>query len=421
MKNRLLKDSITPSSFYYFIVFPMRSDLKKVPFQIWIIGLASMLITASAAMSFSVFGLFLNSIGISKGDIGFIDGFIEGFGYIFKIISGVLSDYLQKRKLIFAIGALCTAVSKPLIAIFMSFPSAVMGRIIDRLGNGLQATPRDALVGDYAPYKLKGTCFGIRQCLGTLGSVFGVLIVHFLLKGFKDDFRAVFIAASISGILAVLIIIFYVRDAQKSPNENILILKAEKSKFCLKDITHLNRPYWYLMIIVGIFMLGRMSESLIILYGKDTFSLGNQDAIRIMLFYNITSALTAYKTGRIADHVSPIFLMICGTLITIGANLIMIVATHYLVFLLGVILWGLQIGLMQNIFCAEITTLVPSNLRGTAFGIFYFITAISVLSANIISGHLMNYGPAAFIYSAIISILSCIIVFLLKNNNLKKI
>lgn len=95
----------------------MRSDLRKVPVQVWIIGGASMLITASAAMFFSVFGLFLDSIGLSLKTIGHIGGLTEGFGYLCKIASGVMSDFLCRRKLIFALGAVMTTLSKPISAL----------------------------------------------------------------------------------------------------------------------------------------------------------------------------------------------------------------------------------------------------------------------------------------------------------------
>lgn len=414
-----------------------------------------MLITASAAMFFSVFGLFLDSIGLSLKRIGIIGGLSEGFGYLFKIVSGVLSDFLRRRKLIFALGSILTTISKPISAIFMTQFSVIVARILDRVGNGLQATPRDALVGEYAPKAMEGTCFGIRQCLGTLGSVVGVLIVGSLLRHFSNGYQVVFIVSSTLGALAFLSIVFFVHDRPQEEleptAEEALVEKIEgtqsieaeetlaapegglealrtkaasrkrkkASAFHLRDILLLPRAYWVLMVVVAVFMLGRMSESLITLYGKKLFALEDASAIRIILLYNITSAVAAYLTGRAAQRFSSTSVMLAGALVMMLSNLAMKFAGNvggYPLFMAGVVLWGIQIGLMQNVFCAEISAMIEPKLKGTAFGIFYFITAVSVYGANQVSGALMDHGSGAFLYSACISLITCFLIGLVKRH-----
>ncbi len=55
--------------------------------------------------------------------------------------------------------------------------SVVTAKILDRLGNGIQASPRDALVGDLSPQPIRGACYGLRISLGTAGSFFGLYLV----------------------------------------------------------------------------------------------------------------------------------------------------------------------------------------------------------------------------------------------------
>ncbi|GHS94641.1 MFS transporter [Alphaproteobacteria bacterium] len=400
----------------------MRSHLKKVPLQVWIVGSASLLITASAAMFFSVFALFLKSLHVKSANISLIDGIIEGLGYLFKIFSGVLSDFLQKRKLIFAIGAFFTAFSKLLPILFFTAQSAILGRILDRLGNGLQATPRDALISDYAPPNLRGTCFGVRQSLGTLGSVLGTLFVFTILKFVKDDFYTIFAVASVPAVVAFLLIHFFVRDARRSQEEGQpqVKIKTEKVPFHLSDVRRLNRSYWKTMLIVGLFMLCRFSESLMMLYGKETFSLSNSAATQIMIVYNLAAVFSAYTTGRLESFFASSTLLMSGVFITMGANFVMALAGSFSLFMVGAALWGIQIGLMQNVFCAEISKFVQPELRGTGFGIFYFMTAMSVLIANNIGGQLAEKsGVLAFYYSAFLSFLTCL--FLLFSRRGKRV
>ncbi|MDR2464477.1 MAG: MFS transporter [Holosporales bacterium] len=398
----------------------MRYHKKKIPLQIWIIGISSALITSSAAMFFGVFGLFLDSKGASKADIGLIEGGIEGLGYILKIASGIVSDYLKKRKLIFAIGSFCSEISKLIAALFVSSTSVIVGRIIDRIGNGIQATPRDAFVGDYAPKSLRGTCFGLRQSLGTIGSILGVLVISYLLRHFNNNFRLIFIAASIPAAIAFVVILFFVHDANISYEEaeNAAKSKRKALKFSPKDTLYLDKSFWMLMIVVAVFMLSRMSETLIILYGKNTFNLTNDIATNTMLVYNIFAAIAAYCSGRLIDRFNSVHVMMYGTFITILSNVIMAISTNYILFLCGVVFWGVQIGLMQNVFCAKIAAIVHPDFRGTGFGVFYLITAISLMLANTISGQLISKGIYLFIYGATISTFSSCIIILFKNKRL---
>jgi MFS family permease len=389
---------------------------KKVPFQIWIIGVSSLFLTCSAAMFFSVFAIFLSSIGLSIKDISLIDGLVEGLSYFFRIVSGVASDYFSKRKVIFATGAFFITASRIIVCLSMTSFGAILSKVLDRLGNGLQSTPRDALIGDYAPKEDRGFFFGVRQALGTFGSALGTLLVIILFYWNADEFKLVFSIARIPAVLAFLIIIFLVKDSTQHTQRVLVhqkVIVHSKNEIYLKKIALLGRDFWCLMIVVVAFFLSRFSESLIILYGKKAFSLRNDQAIWTMMVYNTVWAISAYFSGAWVDRMRSDFLMYLGITLTLVANIIFITSTNYLVFLLGVIFWGLQIGLMQNIFCTGVVNASPRDLRGTSFGIYYFFTTVSILVANIIGGHLMEYvSEYAFVYGAFVCAISCLAVFL---------
>ncbi|MDR0631279.1 MAG: MFS transporter [Holosporales bacterium] len=384
-------------------------DAKRIPIQIWIVSVSSMLITASAAMFFGVFGLFLESMGTSTDKIGLIEGIVEGAGYVLKVISGIISDYLSQRKLIFAIGALFSALSKVLATLFFSFSAVVIGRIIDRIGNGLQASPRDAFVCDHAPRQIIGTCFGIRQGMGTLGAILGVLLVFALLEHCHDDFRKVFTVASILALGAFVLIFTCLHDAKNPPAQQLSQQGEPRQGFSIRNVIKLDRRYWWLMVIVAIFMSCRISETLIMLYGKASFKLSNSVTEEIMLVYNVFSAIAAYGTGRLTDRIRASSLMLAGTIITMGSLFTMTIATHFVTYLVGVVLWGLQIGLMHNVFCSEVSKIVPPHYRGTGFSFYYLIIAVSLFISNTLCGRLMKSGYA-FAYCVCISVISCISV-----------
>lgn len=63
-------------------------------------------------------------------------------------------------------------------SVFQLFAS----KAIDRLANGVQAAPRDALIGDLSPASARSACFGLAQSLRKWGSMVGALLCFFLMK-----------------------------------------------------------------------------------------------------------------------------------------------------------------------------------------------------------------------------------------------
>lgn len=82
----------------------------KIPKGIWILGFVSMLMDISSEMIHSLLPMFLmGTLGASAFTVGLIEGLAESTALIVKVFSGVLSDYLGKRKglavLDYALGA----------------------------------------------------------------------------------------------------------------------------------------------------------------------------------------------------------------------------------------------------------------------------------------------------------------------------
>lgn len=143
-----------------------KSVKSQLPTSIWILGFVSMLMDISSEIIHSLLPLFLTtSLGVSAFVIGIIEGLGESTALIVKIFSGVLSDYLGKRKILAVIGYALGALSKPLFAMASTSSMVLTARVFDRLGKGIRGAPRDALVADIAPYHLRGSAFGLRAGL----------------------------------------------------------------------------------------------------------------------------------------------------------------------------------------------------------------------------------------------------------------
>ena len=122
-----------------------RSTLRQIPAGIWVLGFVSLLMDISSEMVHSLLPLFMAGVlGASAFTIGWIEGLAEATALIVKVFSGVLSDYLGKRKALAVFGYALGAVTKPLFAIAPGVGVVVTARLLDRVGKGLRGAPRDA-------------------------------------------------------------------------------------------------------------------------------------------------------------------------------------------------------------------------------------------------------------------------------------
>ena len=386
-------------------------DEKTIPTGVWAIGIASFLINASTVMIFGFCAVYLkNVLNVGTALIFLLEGVVEALSYLMKVVSGVVSDYMKKRKAIMAIGVAFSAFTRPIFAISSSFGMVFFARIMDRIGNGIQATPRDALVGDLAGKGNKGASYGLRQSLATAGSLVGGLIGMGVMYFTNDNYHVVFILASIPAIASFFVISFFVKD----PKKNGEIKKRDPLK--LNEVAKLPKPFWLLMIVVSIFMLARLSEAFLLLHANQNFGLQATYIPLVVIVYNGFYSLTSYPIGRLSDKVSRYTLLAIGIFVLISADLILSLGTELWHIIAAICLWGVQMAISQAIFVSLIADTSPKKLRGTSFGIFYLVSALSVIVMGKFSGDVAEiYGEShAFMMSGIIAVIAMIVLFVIK-------
>ena len=148
--------------------------VQPIPQTVWTLGWMMFLINLSYVMIYSFSGIYLKTLlGVSMGLIGLLEGLAEAASFAMKLVSGMFSDFLRRRKPVMIFGYMLSVFSRPILAISNSFALVLTARIMERLGNGIQATPRDAMVADVAPPKRIGASYGLKRSLATAGSFFG--------------------------------------------------------------------------------------------------------------------------------------------------------------------------------------------------------------------------------------------------------
>jgi MFS family permease len=117
--------------------------LSRLPASIWALGFVSLLMDVSSEMVHSLLPLFMvGSLGVSVAVVGLIEGLAEATALITKVFSGVISDYVGKRKVLAVIGYGLGALTKPLFALATGPGLIFSARMLDRVGKGIRGAPQ---------------------------------------------------------------------------------------------------------------------------------------------------------------------------------------------------------------------------------------------------------------------------------------
>lgn len=389
-----------------------QSSLKQIPASIWVLGFVSMLMDISSEMVHSLLPMFMvGALGVSVFTVGIIEGLAESTALIVKVFSGALSDYLGKRKGLALFGYALGAFTKPLFAIASGSGLVIAARLIDRVGKGIRGAPRDALVADLAPPEARGAAFGLRQSLDTVGAFLGPLIAVGLMIVWANDFRAVFWVAVIPGLLAVALLYFGVKEPERqSGNKKTNPIKRE-------NLMRLSRAYWWVVAIGAVFTLARFSEAFLVLHAQQT---GVATALvpLVMVAMNLVYAATAYPFGWLSDRMSHGKLLALGLVVLALADLVLANSNDWRTMLLGVALWGVHMGITQGLLATMVADTAPTDLRGTAFGVFYLMSGLAMLVASGLAGWLWDrHGASSTFYAGAIFCTLALGLLLLKRWN----
>lgn len=364
---------------------------RKLPSGIWVLGFVSLFMDMSSELVHSLLPIFMTTVlGASMVTVGIIEGVAEGAAAAMKVFSGAISDYFRKRKLLAVIGYALGALTKPIFPLATTIGCVFGARFVDRLGKGIRGAPRDALIADITPPALRGAAYGLRQALDSVGAFIGPLLAVIFMISFANDIKAVLWVAVIPAFIAVFLLIVALREPESTDRST-----SPKDRLTLRDAKRLPLRYWLVVMLGAAFTLARFSEAFLILRAQNV-GLAITYVPAIMIVMNIVYSLFAYPAGVAADRISARKLLVFGLGILIVADVILAMAASPSLVFLGVAFWGLHMAFTQGLLSKLVADTAPSELRGTAFGVFNLVSGGALLLASVIAGSLWSiYGASA--------------------------
>lgn len=377
--------------------------------NVFVLGLVSFFTDASSEMIYPLLPVFLSTVlGVNKAFIGLIEGVAESTASLLKVFSGWISDRIGKRKLLVFIGYGLSTLAKPFFAAATAGWHVLLVRFSDRVGKGIRTAPRDAIIADSAPKEGVGTSFGFHRTMDTLGAILGPFLAFVFLPLFNDNLRAVFLLSVIPALVAVLLILLFVRERKREgPGA------AQPPSLTFKA---LGREFKIFIIVVALFTLGNSSDAFLILRAQSVGIAARWIPV-LWIVFNVVHALFAMPAGAVSDRIGRKQVVLLGFavygLVYLGFAFTREVIEIWILFAI----YGVYYGLTDGVLRAYVADLVPSEHRATAFGIYHAAVGLTALPASLIMGILWQTAGVtmAFSFGAALALVAGILMaFLLK-------
>ncbi|MEP6901660.1 MAG: MFS transporter [Actinomycetota bacterium] len=387
--------------------------------NVFALSLVSLLNDTSSEIIYPLLPIFLKlTLNASPFAIGLIEGFAESVAAFLKLFSGYLSDRFKKRKLLVFIGYAMASFTRPLLAFAGSWQQVLAVRVTDRVGKGIRGTPRDALIADSVPPEKRGFAFGFNRAADHLGAVIGPICAFVLLSFLAgnpenptaQDYRQVFLFASIPVVLGLFVIVFFVKETppeQLSENGAISPLKLSLKEF--------DPNFKRFLIVIALFTLSNSTDAFLLLRAEQS---GIPVAVLPLLWMALHFSKIVFSLigGDLSDRIGRKTLIFSGWLVYASVYAgFAFVSSAWQAWALFII-YGVYFGLTEGVEKALVADLVSPEKRGTAYGFYNLAFSITVLPASIIFGGLWSqFGAStAFLISAVISICAAALLLTVK-------
>jgi MFS family permease len=382
-----------------------------------ILSFVSLFTDVASEMLYPVMPIFLKSIGFSVLLIGILEGLAEATAGLSKGYFGKLSDATGKRVPFVRMGYLLSALSKPMMAIFI-FPIWIfLARTLDRLGKGMRTGARDALLSAEATPETKARVFGFHRGMDTLGAVLGPALALVFLWIWPQQYRALFLLALIPGLLAILFTLQLREKTVETHNTGSRVSFFGFFKYWKKAPALYRRLAGAMLI----FTLVNSSDVFLLLKIKES-GIDDRMVIGIYIFYNLVYAIASYPMGMLADRYGLKKVLVSGLVIFAIVYAGFALNHSPAGFVVLFFLYGIYAAATEGISKAWITNISDKADTATAVGTYTALQSFFTLAASSLAGFIwLKFGAvAAFALSAALTTGVALFIGLIRSGETSK-
>lgn len=360
----------------------MKRTPRKIPRTVIALGFVSFFTDMSSEMIYPLLPLFLTGVlGASAITLGMVEGFAEAAASLLKVVSGIWTDRVSRRKPFVFAGYGLAGIVRPLIGLATGWPFVLAMRLLDRVGKGIRTSPRDALIADVVEPDQRGRAYGFHRMMDHGGAVVGPLVAALLLSVAGFSLEWVFLSAAVPAVIVMVVIFLAVKEPQRPTDE------PAEGTLKRGNWRELGGGFGVFLASLFLFALGNSTDFFILLLLSDA----GIPAVWITVLWSLHHVVkmpAAYFGGILSDRFGRRRMILAGWMVYGVIYLAFAFFTSQTALVVIFLAYGLYFGLVEPSEKAWVADLAPAHLRGTAMGFYHGTIGIAALPASLLFGAL---------------------------------
>jgi MFS family permease len=374
----------------------MENNHKPAMRFIVLLGIVSLLADVTYESARSLAGPYLAILGATGAVVGITSGLGELLGYGLRLLSGFLSDKTRRYWTFTILGYIVNLFAVPLLALAGHWPLAAALMITERIGKSIRTPARDVMLSHAAATVGRGWGFAIHEAMDQIGAMAGPVIVMLVLA-INGSYRYAFVVLAIPAGLAITVLLI-ARFIYPHPQK----LEAETPKHSDGKFPAV---FWLYIIAVGLVAAGFADFPLIAYHIKQRSIFADKWIPLLYAFAMGIDGLAALLFGKWYDKAG--MLSLAGAVVLSAFFALFAFASGAVLIIAGVTLWGIGMGAQESIIRAVVADIVPTQKRGTGYGIFNAGYGICWFAGSALMGILYDISlPALIAFSVLAQLAS---------------
>jgi MFS family permease len=317
----------------------------------------------------SIIGPYLLLLGASAASVGFVSGLGEFIGYALRLLTGFIADKTKRYWPITIVGYAINLIAIPALALApgLGWVFACGLLLLERLGKAIRNPAKTTLASFAASEVGPGKGFALQEALDQIGAFVGPLMLFVVLtvKGGGEKLSAYALCFLLLGLPAIVTLTLLLVARHKYPRPH----EFEKDTPTAAATRGLRPAYWFYLAGIACLALGFADFPLMAYHFAKTRLLPDNF---VPILYSVAMGVDAGAAlffGRMYDKRGLSAIIVAAGVSAFFAPFAFLTHVPALA-VVGVTLWGIGMGAQESILKAAVTSMVPKEKRGTAFGVF---------------------------------------------------
>src|SRR5450755_1739004 len=305
----------------------------------------------------SISGPFLALLGASGAAVGLIAGVGELLGYTLRWASGGLAVRSRLYRPFTLAGDVVQMAAVPALALVGTWPAAAALIILERIGKATRNPPRDVMLSQAGETIGQGWAFGLHEALDQIGATAGPLLAALVLAQ-RHDYHAAFAWLAVPATITVLLVLSV---RLRYPNAGRIAMPTGALRADDLKSTRMPSAFWWYCAGAALIAFGFADYALISYHFALTHLMSPASVPVLYALAMGTSGLGSLGAGRWYDRRGLVMLLPSTLLIAAYAPLVS--QGGFWAALVGMVLWGIGLGVHETVIAAAIARMIPAHRR----------------------------------------------------------